>query len=106
MIVGGFDRGLELEELARAMAKHQLDIRRLVIIGASARKLETQLKAHSFTNYDLLTTKDMVEIVNHARACAQQGDSVVLSPGFASFDMFKDFEDRGLQFKEAVNTLS
>ncbi len=47
----------------------------------------------------------MEEIVTEAKAHAQKGDAVVLSPGFASFDMFKDFEDRGQQFKEAVHNL-
>lgn len=106
MIVGGFDRRLELEELAQAIVKHKLELRRLVLVGASARKLETQLKALGFTNYDLLNFKNMTEIVQHAQDCAQQSDSVVLSPGFASFDMFKNFEDRGLQFKAVVNALS
>lgn len=106
MIVGGFDRGLELEEMARAAVRHQLDLRRLVIIGESAHKLETELKAHGFTNYDLLTAKDMTDIVSHARECAQTGDRIVLSPGFASFDMFKNFEDRGIKFKEVVSNLS
>lgn len=106
MIIGGFDRGLELEDLARAIVINHEGLRRVVLIGASARKLETELKAHGFQNYDLLVSQNMSEIVAHARLSARQGDSVVLSPGFASFDMFKNFEDRGLQYKEAVNALS
>lgn len=106
MIIGGYDRGLELEELARAIAKHKDDLRRVVLIGASAHKLETELKAHGFTNYDIVLSRKMGDIVERAKSVARQGDSIVFSPGFASFDMFKNFEDRGLQFKEIVNALT
>jgi UDP-N-acetylmuramoylalanine--D-glutamate ligase len=47
----------------------------------------------------------MIAIVELARQTASAGDSVILSPGFPSFDMFNNFEDRGLQFKEVVNKL-
>jgi UDP-N-acetylmuramoylalanine--D-glutamate ligase len=47
----------------------------------------------------------MPEIVGLAKGFAQEGDVVILSPGFPSFDMFKNFADRGQQFKEAVNDL-
>ncbi len=106
IILGGFDRGLDLEELARGFLLHKDDIRRAVLVGASASRVEDALKAHGFSNYDLIASKDIKEIVDHARTAAQKGDSVVLSPGFASFDMFKNFEDRGLKFKEYVNNLS
>ncbi|MES2970776.1 MAG: UDP-N-acetylmuramoyl-L-alanine--D-glutamate ligase [Patescibacteria group bacterium] len=105
MIVGGFDRGLDLTELARTFVKHQDDLRRVILIGASAARLEKELLAHGFNNYDLLKSKDLKEIINHARQSAHGGDSVVFSPGFASFDMFNNFEERGLLFKEYVNSL-
>lgn len=106
MIIGGFDRGLDLEDLARAIVMHKDELRRVVLIGASAHKLETELKAHGFTNYDIVLSKKMTDIVERAKSVARQGDSIVFSPGFASFDMFKNFEDRGLQFKEVVNALT
>lgn len=105
LIIGGHDRGLDLTELARCIAAHQTELRRVVIIGASARRIEQALEAHAFRNYDLLKTTEICEIVEHARDCAEQGDSVVFSPGFPSFDMFKNFEDRGQQYKDCVNAL-
>lgn len=105
MIIGGFDRGLDLGELARGIVKHQENLRRVVIIGQSAPHIEKALSVHGFTNYDVLKDASMKQIVNHAKAAAHPGDRVVLSPGFASFDMFKNFEDRGIQYKEAVNAL-
>lgn len=106
MIVGGFDRGLDLKDLARGFLTHQDSIRRAVLVGASAHRLESELKAHGFANYDVLDTKLIENVVEHARTIAQSGDTVVLSPGFASFDMFKNFEDRGVKYKEYVNSLS
>jgi UDP-N-acetylmuramoylalanine--D-glutamate ligase len=47
----------------------------------------------------------MADTVAESRLHAEKGDTVVLSPGFPSFDMFKNFEDRGNQFKEVVNAL-
>ena len=49
--------------------------------------------------------KNMQEIVNTASEMATVGDVVLLSPGAASFDMFKNYKDRGNQFKEEVRKL-
>jgi UDP-N-acetylmuramoylalanine--D-glutamate ligase len=59
----------------------------------------------AFDNFVLSPAASMAEIVAEAQSHAQPGDAVVLSPGFPSFDMFKNFEDRGLQFKAVVNDL-
>ena len=105
MIVGGFDRNLPIQHLAKSIAAHTRDIRKLVVIGASAQRLVTELEAAGFTNYVIEPSPSMSVIVQIAKGFAKPGDAVVLSPGFASFDMFKNFEDRGLQFKEAVQRL-
>jgi len=105
MIIGGFDRGLDLNELARAIATHQTDLRRVIIIGQSAPAIEQALAVHGFNNYDVLKNATMKHVVTHAQESAHSGDKVILSPGFASFDMFKNFEERGIHFKEAVNGL-
>ena len=105
MIIGGFDRGLDLNELARAVTTQQTNIRRIILIGQSAPRVEKALAVHGFTNLDIAKDKSLPEILSHARESAQQGDKVVFSPGFASFDMFKNFEDRGEQFKQAVQAL-
>jgi len=44
----------------------------------------------------------MVEVVQHAASMAEAGDTVLLAPGCASWDMFRDYADRGRQFAEAV----
>jgi UDP-N-acetylmuramoylalanine--D-glutamate ligase len=105
VIVGGYDRMLPLKHFAQTLAAHSDDLRTVLLIGASAKRVGGALKAAGFTNFRMSPAKTMQEIITECRAHAQKGDSVVLSPGFASFDMFRNFEDRGLQFKEAVHAL-
>jgi len=104
-ILGGFDRGLPLGHLAKSVASHAGNIRKLIIIGASGKRLAAELEQAGFSNYIIEEAKAMPVIVATARSYAQNGDAVLLSPGFASFDMFKNFEDRGLQYKQAVQAL-
>jgi len=105
MIVGGFDRGLDLSELAEAIIELSDSIRTLLIIGASGARLASVLAARNFKNFQLTAAKTMPEIVSIATSLAQPGDAVVLSPGFASFDMFKNFEDRGEKYNAALEAL-
>lgn len=105
MIIGGHDRNLELTELANALIKNAGSIRKVLLIGASAQRTASVLDDNGFTNYVMSTANTMLEIVKDAQALAQPGDSVVLSPAFASFDMFKNFEDRGIKFNQAVEQL-
>jgi UDP-N-acetylmuramoylalanine--D-glutamate ligase len=53
----------------------------------------------------LVESKKMSDIVKTAATLAKPGEAVIFSPAFASFDMFKDFEDRGNQFREQVSLL-
>ncbi len=105
LIIGGFDRMLALENFAVELAKAGNDIRKTVLIGQSGQRVAEALATAGYTNYILSDAKTMPEIVAFAQGLAQPGDSVVLSPGFPSFDMFKNFEERGLEYKAAVNAL-
>ena len=106
VILGGYDRMLNLDEFGPYALHHADEFRKLLIIGQSARRLASMLKSAGFDNFvvkdDLRT---MGAVVQYAQTLADPDDAVVLSPGFASFDMFKNFSERGTQFKEAVNTL-
>jgi UDP-N-acetylmuramoylalanine--D-glutamate ligase len=105
MIVGGFDRGLPLAHMAKTMLRHNDDLRKVIVMGASGLRLTDEFDKIGFKNYLINSSKDIAEIVNQARSFAKPGDVVVLSPGFASFDMFKNFEVRGQQYKAAVRNL-
>ncbi|HTH72276.1 MAG TPA: UDP-N-acetylmuramoyl-L-alanine--D-glutamate ligase, partial [Candidatus Pristimantibacillus sp.] len=104
MIIGGYERMIPLEPLAEHIAQSK-DIRSLLLIGQSAARVAESLQKTGFSNFRVSTAKAMDEVVAEARELAQKGDALVLSPGFASFDMFKNFEDRGMQFKQAVHDL-
>jgi UDP-N-acetylmuramoylalanine--D-glutamate ligase len=105
MIIGGYDRGLDLSELPEAFKTTPAELRKVLLIGATARRTAAVFDEHGFSNYVLSEAKDMTTVVQEATRLAQHGDAVVLSPGFASFDMFKSFEDRGRQFNDAVAAL-
>lgn len=102
LILGGSDKGADFKPLAKALTK--ADIRRVLLIGQMADTLEVTLKKAHFTNYEKVEGK-MSDIVAKASAVAKTGDVVLLSPACASFDMFKDYQDRAEQFKAAVKTL-
>ncbi|MCA9327420.1 UDP-N-acetylmuramoyl-L-alanine--D-glutamate ligase, partial [Candidatus Saccharibacteria bacterium] len=106
MVIGGYDRMLPLDYFAEQLPARLDHIRKLVLIGESGNRLAEVLSAHGIKDFALnLEAKTMPDIVHAAKKFAKNGDAVVLSPGFASFDMFKNFEDRGLQFKEVVSSL-
>jgi UDP-N-acetylmuramoylalanine--D-glutamate ligase len=105
LIAGGFDRQLPLQSFARDLTEAAADLRKVVLIGQSRPRVAQALAAAGYDNFVLSPAASMAEIVAEAQSHAQPGDAVVLSPGFPSFDMFKNFEDRGLQFKAVVNDL-
>ncbi len=97
LIAGGKDKGgnfANLSSLASEKVKH------VVLIGQAADKIKSSwphLKSHRAST--------MEEAVSIAFRLSVPGDSVLLAPGCASFDMFRDFEHRGQVFKEAVHSL-
>ncbi len=96
---------LDLDELCQEVVKNSQSIRKILIIGESKDRVAKELESVGFDNFMVVNGVGMSEIVDHAKGLAKPGDSVVLSPGFPSFDMFKNFEDRGDQFVSEVNAL-
>ena len=96
LIAGGHGSGFELGDwLADVLA----NVEAVVLIGASAGTLAEALHNHR----KVVRAANLDEAVDRAAALARPGGVVLLSPAYKSFDMFKDFEDRGRQFKAAVN---
>jgi len=100
VIAGGVFKGGDVATLAEAVVKN--NVRALVLIGRSAPEIEAACRAAGYENIHSAPT--LQEAVASAAALAQPGDAVLLAPACASFDMFRDFEDRGDQFKAAVRT--
>lgn len=102
VILGGYDKGLPFKQLADEVTKS--NVRHAIVIGNTAGKISSLLKERGFTTITLGLEK-MTEIVEEARQLAQPGDVVLLSTGCASFGLFKNYKDRGDQFKTAVLSL-
>ena len=95
LIAGGYGSDFDLREwVADALASTEA----VILIGASAVELAEALRDHPH----VVRAGTLDEAVSRAAALARPGAVVVLSPAYKSFDMFKDFEDRGNQFKELV----
>jgi UDP-N-acetylmuramoylalanine--D-glutamate ligase len=107
VIIGGFDRGLDLKYIIDEVINEDKKglIRKVLLIGASSKRLSQEMTDNGFSNFQITESKDMNEIVKTASSLADSGDTVLLSPGFASFDMFKNFEVRGQAFVDAVAKL-
>ncbi|MDF4223387.1 UDP-N-acetylmuramoyl-L-alanine--D-glutamate ligase [Maribacter sp. M208] len=98
-IVGGVDKGNEYMELMPLVREK---VKAIICLGENNEKIK-----HVFGNaVDLLVeTYAMEEAVKVAYKIAERGDTVLLSPACASFDLFKNYEDRGDQFKNCVKNL-
>lgn len=99
LILGGTDKGNDYTEI-EALVKEK--VRALIFLGVDNRKL------HTFFDDKIAQIEDagsMEEAVNKAYRLAQKGDTVLLSPCCASFDLFTCYEDRGDQFKACVRNL-
>ena len=104
-IIGGYDRLLPLEHFGEYIRKEVKNLKHIVLVGDSKDRTAMMLKNAGVTNYSLCTARTMPAIIKDALSYATTGDAVVLSPGFASFGMFNNFEERGKLFKQAVKAL-
>ncbi len=99
LILGGKDKGNDYTEI-EALVKEKVSA--LICLGVDNSKL------HAFFDGKVSHIEDagsMKEAVETAYRLAKKGDTVLLSPCCASFDLFKSYEDRGTQFKEMVKSL-
>lgn len=105
MIVGGYDKGVDLAPMAQEIAAIP-SIKKILLIGQTASKIAEYLRVAGVAEkIEELGSPAMPEIVARAQELAEAGDVVLLSPGCASFDMFANYKDRGEQFKAAVEAL-
>lgn len=106
LILGGSSKNSDFTKLGQKIA-HDQTIRVLILIGQEARRIKQSIsQAGGFGGKIVEGCRDMPKIVGQARKLAQSGDVVILSPACASFDMFKNYQDRGEQFIRKVRKLS
>ncbi|WP_421840300.1 UDP-N-acetylmuramoyl-L-alanine--D-glutamate ligase [Marinobacter algicola] len=98
LIAGGEGKGADFSLLANPVSTH---CRAVVLIGADAEIIATALGYRVET----VNATDIADAVQTAKKLAQPGDRVLLSPACASFDMFRDYGDRGDRFRQQVEGL-
>ena len=95
LIAGGYGSGFDLGDWVTDVVANTEAV---ILIGASADELASALSAHP----KVMRAQTLEEATSIAASLARAGSVVLFSPAYKSFDMFKDFEDRGNQFKELV----
>ncbi len=98
ILLGGLDRGHDFHELNDYLKY----VKHIVALGECANRVEDFAKD---VNIPCTKVEKMSEAVPAAVAVAQSGDTILLSPASASWDQYKCFEDRGIEFKDLVNKL-
>jgi UDP-N-acetylmuramoylalanine--D-glutamate ligase len=98
-IVGGIDKGNDYEELMELVHEK---VKAIICLGVDNKKI---IDAFVGIVDMMVEVSSMTDAVKTAQHIAEKGDTVLLSPACASFDLFESFEDRGRQFKQAVQNL-
>ncbi|TFG40898.1 MAG: UDP-N-acetylmuramoyl-L-alanine--D-glutamate ligase, partial [Bacteroidia bacterium] len=98
-IAGGIDKGNDYSELFQIVKQKVIAI---VCLGKDNRKIVDSFRDLVPT---IIETSSMIEAVRSSYYLAKKGQTVLLSPACASFDLFNNYEERGRQFKEAVRNL-
>ena len=104
VILGGYDKNLDYEPLCEPLFSHA---HTAVLTGQNAEKIYKALESHGIpAGFEIIKEPDFEAAVNAAKAAAKEGDTVILSPAAASFDRFKNFEERGKIYKSIVQSFA
>ena len=98
-IVGGVDKGNDYEELAALVTDK---VKAIICLGKDNRKI---IEAFQDKAENIVETSSILEAVAYGYRFAKKGETVLLSPACASFDLFENYEERGNEFKKAVRSL-
>lgn len=105
LIAGGYDKHLDYAPIAKPIIEK---VSKLILLGQTAEKIY-QAVSNELDNItkkiEIYRVQTLEEAVNKAKEVAIKGEVVLFSPASASFDMFKNFEERGNKFKQLVNKL-
>jgi len=104
VICGGYDKNIPYEPLALPLIECA---KAVILTGATAKKIKQALTESPMYQGTpaIIEVKEFEDAVTAAKEAATPGDIVILSPASASFDRFKNFEERGRYFKQLVNNL-
>ena len=105
LIAGGYDKNLDYTPLSKPILKK---VKTLILLGATSGKIFDAVKKEEEKegkNINIYMCDNLEDTVNLAKRYSKPGEVVLFSPASASFDMFKNFADRGNKFKNLVNKL-
>lgn len=102
IILGGSYKGSDFSGLAQELTRHDVQA---VLVGKEGATIAAACDAAGFSQYELLENATAESFTRRAAELAQPGGVVLLSPAAASFDMFKNYADRGDQFIAVVESL-
>lgn len=103
LIAGGYDKNLDYTPIAKPILEH---VSKLILFGSTKNKIyEAVTKLKKEEPIEIYVLNTLEEVINKAKEVAIPGEIVLFSPASASFDMFKNFADRGIKFKNIVNNL-
>jgi UDP-N-acetylmuramoylalanine--D-glutamate ligase len=105
LIAGGYDKQLAFDELAETINKQ---VKAVVLVGATADKIEAAIQARRQKSDTPIVCRgqDFDDAVMKAARIAESGDVVLMSPACASYDMFRNFEERGQRFRDLVRGMA
>ena len=105
LILGGASKNSDFTSLGLEITKK--NIKSVILIGAESNKIQESIERGGKFSGEIVTgLKNMGEIVKKTQQISSTGDIVLLTPACASFDIFKNYQDRGDKFKQAVNLLN
>lgn len=100
LIAGGYDKKIPFDDFGPVICDH---VKELILVGNTSEKIKTAvLNSNNYNNLPIHQFSDFDKAIVFTKEIAKEGDVVLLSPACASFDMFKNFEERGNKFKEIV----
>ena len=105
LIAGGYDKNLDYKPIAKPILEK---VKSLILLGQTSGKIFDAVKEESERqnkNIDIYMCENLEETVSLAKKVSKKGEVVLFSPASASFDMFKNFAERGNKFKNIVNNL-
>jgi UDP-N-acetylmuramoylalanine--D-glutamate ligase len=105
VIMGGYDKKIPFEPMADTVCQQ---VKLVLLMGVTAEKIEAAIRGSQYYKEgapELVHVSSMEEAVQEAKARAKAGDIVTLSPACASFDLYPNFEARGIHYKNLVKEL-
>ena len=104
LILGGSSKNSDFKKLGEVISNSR-NIKAIIGIGKEWKRIKPKIQNHKSQIEIIEGCKNMKEIIQKAVSISKPGDIVLLSPACASFDMFKNYKDRGEQFKKEVAAL-